>query len=97
MLGSDNIVAEQVHRYSSANHTDILHHHTSFPYTVRTGDTLWSIAAEQLGEGTDASVIYDYALDIYSANREALGRNADLLYEGQVLQIPEQPLQTFRR
>lgn len=69
----------------------------TYAYTVRAGDTLWSIAAEQLGEGTDASVIYDYTLDIYSANREALGRNADLLYEGQVLQIPEQPLQTFRR
>ena len=69
----------------------------TYAYTVRAGDTLWSIAAEQLGEGTDASVIYDYTLDIYSANLEALGRNADLLYEGQVLQIPEQPLQTFRR
>ena len=69
----------------------------TYAYTVRAGDTLWSIAAEQLGEGTDPSVIYDYTLDIYSANREALGRNADLLYEGQVLQIPEQPLQTFRR
>ena len=69
----------------------------TYSYTVQAGDTLWSIAADQLGEGTDASVIYDYTLDIYSANREALGQNADLLYEGQVLQIPEQPLQTFRR
>lgn len=69
----------------------------TYAYTVRAGDTLWSIAAEQLGEGTEASVIYDYTLDIYSANREALGRNADVLYEGQVLQIPEQPLQTSHR
>ena len=54
--------------------------------------TLWSIAAEQMGEGTDASTIYDYTLDIYEANKDALGQNAELLYEGQVLQIPEQPV-----
>ena len=61
-------------------------------YTVQAGDTLWSIAAEQLGEGTDASTIYNYTLDIYEANKDALGQNAELLYEGQVLQIPEQPV-----
>lgn len=64
----------------------------TYSYTVQTGDTLWSIAAEQLGEGTDASTIYDYTLDIYEANKDALGQNAELLYEGQVLQIPEQPV-----
>ena len=64
----------------------------TYSYTVQAGDTLWSIAAEQLGEGTDASTIYDYTLDIYEANRDALGQNAELLYEGQVLQIPEQPV-----
>ena len=64
----------------------------TYSYTVQAGDTLWSIAAEQLGEGTDASTIYDYTLDIYEANKDALGQNAELLYEGQVLQIPEQPV-----
>lgn len=64
----------------------------TYSYTVQAGDTLWSIAADQLGEGTDASTIYDYTLDIYEANKDALGQNADLLYEGQVLQIPEQPV-----
>lgn len=64
----------------------------AYSYTVQAGDTLWSIAADQLGEGTDASTIYDYTLDIYEANKEALGQNAELLYEGQVLQIPEQPV-----
>lgn len=64
----------------------------AYSYTVQAGDTLWSIAAEQLGEGTDASTIYDYTLDIYEANKDALGQNAELLYEGQVLQIPEQPV-----
>ena len=64
----------------------------TYSYTVQAGDTLWSIAAEQLGEGTDASTIYDYTLDIYEANRDALGQNAELLYEGQVLQIPDQPV-----
>ena len=64
----------------------------AYSYTVQAGDTLWSIAADQLGEGTDASTIYNYTLDIYEANKEALGQNAELLYEGQVLQIPEQPV-----
>ena len=63
----------------------------TYSYTVQAGDTLWSIAAEQLGEGT-ASTIYNYTLDIYEANKDALGQNAELLYEGQVLQIPEQPV-----
>lgn len=64
----------------------------TYSYTVQAGDTLWSIAADQLGEGTDASTIYDYTLDIYEANKDALDQNAELLYEGQVLQIPEQPV-----
>ncbi len=64
----------------------------TYSYTVQSGETLWSIAADQLGEGTDASTIYDYTLDIYEANKDALGQNAELLYEGQVLQIPEQPV-----
>ena len=64
----------------------------TYSYTVQAGDTLWSIAAEQLGEGTDASTIYDYTLDIYEANKDTLGQNAELLYEGQILQIPEQPV-----
>lgn len=64
----------------------------TYSYTVQAGDTLWSIAAEQLGEGTDASTIYNYTLDIYEANKDALGQNAELLYEGQVLQIPVQPV-----
>lgn len=64
----------------------------TYSYTVQAGDTLWSIAAEQLGEGTDASTIYNYTLDIYEANKDALGQNAELLYAGQVLQIPEQPV-----
>ena len=64
----------------------------TYSYTVQAGDTLWSIAADQLGEGTDASTIYDYTLDIYEVNKDALGQNAELLYEGQVLQIPEQPV-----
>ncbi len=64
----------------------------TYSYTVQAGDTLWSIAADQLGEGTDASTIYDYTLDIYEANKDALGQNTELLYEGQVLQIPEQPV-----
>ena len=65
----------------------------TYSYTVQAGDTLWSIAAEQLGEGTDASTIYNYTLDIYEANKDALGQNAELLYAGQVLQIPDQPVQ----
>ena len=50
-------------------------------YTVQRGDSLWKIAKEQLGSGTR----WD---EIYEANRDAIW-DPNLIYVGQVLQIPD--------
>lgn len=50
-------------------------------YTVEEGDSLWSIAKEQLGSGT-------YWTKIYEANKDTI-KNPDLIYAGQVLEIPD--------
>lgn len=53
-------------------------------YTVKTGDSLWKIAATQLGSGS-------YWNSIYSANRNVIGANPNKIYPGQVLTIPKNP------
>lgn len=49
-------------------------------YTVKAGDTLWTIAQEQLGSGYEWSAIYQ-------AN-QAVIKSSNLIYIGQVLTIP---------
>ncbi len=50
-------------------------------YVVRKGDSLWRIARETLGQGTDFPKILD-------ANRDLLGDNGDDLQVGMTLVIP---------
>ena len=50
-------------------------------YTVQKGDSLWKIAQEQLGSGTQWGQIYE-------ANKSTI-RNPNLIYVGQQLTIPE--------
>lgn len=50
-------------------------------YTVQKGDSLWKIAQEQLGSGTQWGQIYE-------ANKNTI-RNPNLIYVGQQLTIPE--------
>ena len=50
-------------------------------YTVQKGDSLWKIAKEQLGSGTQWNRIYE-------ANQNAI-RDPNLIYVGQQLTIPE--------
>ena len=50
-------------------------------YTVQRGDSLWKIAKEQLGSGTQWNRIYE-------ANQNAI-RDPNLIYVGQQLTIPE--------
>lgn len=60
--------------------------------TVRAGESLWSIAARELG-GSAASDV-DVALEWprwYQANRTVIGDNPDLLLPGQVLRPPVKP------
>lgn len=50
-------------------------------YTVRPGDSLWSIAARELGSGSRWQ-------ELYSLNRDTV-RNPSLIYVGQVLELPQ--------
>ena len=50
--------------------------------TVRAGDSLWSIAAARLGPGADVSEIDAAWRELYAANRDAIGSDADLILPG---------------
>jgi nucleoid-associated protein YgaU len=56
-------------------------------HTVRTGDTLWSIA-EQLLPGDDPRLVARYWPKIHRANRDVIGPDPSLIYPGQVLDLP---------
>lgn len=50
-------------------------------YTVKSGDNLWDIAQEKLGDGTRWGEIYD-------ANKAVISDNPRLIFAGQDLQMP---------
>ena len=50
-------------------------------YTVKSGDSLWKIAQKQLGDGTRWREIYDL-------NKDTIGSNPNLIYAGQVYNMP---------
>ncbi len=56
---------------------------------VRRGDTLWSIAARQLGPDASEAEIAAAWPRWFSANRHVVGSDPDLLLPGQVLRAPE--------
>ena len=58
-------------------------------HDVRAGDTLWSIAAEVL-ETEDIRRIARYWPKIHRHNRNVIGANPDLIYPGQVLDLPDE-------
>lgn len=53
-------------------------------YTVKSGDCLWDIAKEKLGDGLKWQEIYDM-------NKDVLGSNPDLILPGTKIQIPGMP------
>jgi nucleoid-associated protein YgaU len=58
------------------------------PVVVRRGDTLWTIAARQLGpDATDAEIAEQWPR-WWRANRTRIGDDPDLLLPGQVLEAP---------
>jgi nucleoid-associated protein YgaU/bifunctional DNA-binding transcriptional regulator/antitoxin component of YhaV-PrlF toxin-antitoxin module len=63
---------------------------------VRNGNTLWSIADWALVTNQN-DVVAGYTQLIYRANREKIGPDPNLLYRGQVLEIPLASLVTARR
>ncbi|EON24713.1 hypothetical protein CF8_1200 [Nocardioides sp. CF8] len=50
--------------------------------TVRTGDSLWSIAADRLGPDAAVADIDAAWRDLYAANRDAIGPDPDLIRPG---------------
>jgi LysM repeat protein len=50
-------------------------------YTIRSGDCLWNIAKNQLGDATQWQ-------DIYKLNADTLGSNPDLIHPGTTIQLP---------
>ncbi len=50
-------------------------------YTVRSGDNLWNIAKDNLGDATKWN-------DIYKMNADVLGANPDLIRPGTTIQLP---------
>ncbi|MBP3034818.1 LysM peptidoglycan-binding domain-containing protein [Arthrobacter sp. zg-ZUI100] len=56
---------------------------------VRPGDTLWSLAAEQLGPHATDARIADHWPRWYELNRTVIGDRPDLIFPGQVLEVPE--------
>lgn len=54
---------------------------TGKTYTVKPGDTLWSISKKYLGNGSRYS-------EIYNSNKAVIGSNPGLIKPGQVLTIP---------
>lgn len=55
---------------------------------VRPGDTLWSIAATDLGPGASDTAVAARWRQVYDANRAVLGPDPDLVVPGQHLALP---------
>lgn len=59
---------------------------------VREGDTLWSLAARQLGSGATERQVTERWHRIYVLNKAVIGPDPDLIHAGQVLRLwKEQP------
>lgn len=58
---------------------------------VREGDSLWSLAAGQLGPQAGNAEIAAHWSRWYERNRAVVGNNPDLIVPGQVLEAPEVP------
>jgi nucleoid-associated protein YgaU len=64
---------------------------------VREGDSLWTIAADELGAGATNTAIARRWPQWYAANARAIGDDPDLLLPGQVLRAPSHGSDTRTR
>jgi nucleoid-associated protein YgaU len=56
---------------------------------VRPGDTLWALAARDLGPGASAAHVASAWPRWYAANRSTIGADADLILPGERLAVPQ--------
>lgn len=55
---------------------------------VAPGDTLWQLAADELGAGAGPEAVERRWREIYAANRDVVGADPDLIRPGQRLSLP---------
>jgi nucleoid-associated protein YgaU len=58
------------------------------PYTVRSGDSLWAIAAS-LEDGASPAQVARDTHEIFDLNRATIGADPDVIYPGQSLKLPD--------
>ena len=68
---------------ASRNHT------TRSSHQVVVGDSLWSIACQELSDDASPPEILEYSLRIHAANLDVMGDNPNILYPGQTLTLPD--------
>ena len=56
--------------------------------TVRTGDSLWTIAEREAGPAASRTELASYWLRLQALNADALGAEPDLVHPGQTLRLP---------
>ncbi len=61
-------------------------------HIVQSGDTLWDIAATDLGARSDGGRITTHWHRIHALNRAVVGADPDLIHPGQELRMPAQEL-----
>jgi nucleoid-associated protein YgaU len=55
---------------------------------VRPGDTLWAIAAADLGPAAGTTAVARHCAELHRLNREVVGADPDLVLPGQRLRLP---------
>jgi nucleoid-associated protein YgaU len=58
------------------------------PYTVRSGDSLWAIAAS-LEDSASSAQVARATHKIFDLNRATVGPDPDVIYPGQSLKLPD--------